>query len=177
MKSPWKYLAQLTSFGRADKEPDSPRETELQSPASEAAGPVAETPNETAGDPGAAYTDAAVVAVDGGEPALVMAVDRSGADDHASRPEPARPRQAIPTRKQRRRKTSASAVAVADAIEYGDKGSGAAQPPMTFADEVAALDDEIRCLRRQLAEKLLLQNTQLKKMLERYDASQVKSHL
>jgi hypothetical protein len=32
-----------------------------------------------------------------------------------------------------------------------------------------SLDDEIRVLRRQLAEKLRLQNAQLRKMLERFE--------
>jgi hypothetical protein len=40
---------------------------------------------------------------------------------------------------------------------------------MTFVNEMATLDEDIRQLRRQLAEKLRLQNTQLKKMLGRYD--------
>ncbi|MDL2408284.1 hypothetical protein PY650_22075 [Rhizobium calliandrae] len=38
-----------------------------------------------------------------------------------------------------------------------------------FFDEVASLDEEIKQLRSQLAQKLLLQNDQLKKMLERFE--------
>lgn len=38
-------------------------------------------------------------------------------------------------------------------------------------DEVATLDAEIKMLRNQLAQKLRLQNVQLKKMLERFDVS------
>ncbi|ASY73177.1 putative 21.7 KDA PROTEIN IN SYRB 5'REGION (ORF4) (plasmid) [Sinorhizobium fredii CCBAU 25509] len=40
-----------------------------------------------------------------------------------------------------------------------------------FFHEVATLDEEIKVLRTQLAEKLHLQNVQLKKMLERFDFS------
>lgn len=42
--------------------------------------------------------------------------------------------------------------------------------PPTFSDEVGDLDDEIRWLRIQLALKLGLQNAQLTKMLQRFDA-------
>ncbi len=40
-----------------------------------------------------------------------------------------------------------------------------------FFDEVASLDEEIKMLRSQLAQKLHLQNVQLNKMLERFDVS------
>ncbi|WFU05251.1 hypothetical protein QA648_31515 (plasmid) [Rhizobium sp. CB3171] len=40
-----------------------------------------------------------------------------------------------------------------------------------FFDEVASLDEDIKTLRRQLAQKLQLQNAQLRKMLERFGAS------
>ncbi|MFA1677445.1 hypothetical protein ACDY97_33355 [Rhizobium mongolense] len=41
--------------------------------------------------------------------------------------------------------------------------------PLTFLQEVAALDEEIAALKATLALKLKLQNAQLKKMLERFD--------
>ncbi|AWI61463.1 hypothetical protein AB395_00006286 (plasmid) [Sinorhizobium fredii CCBAU 45436] len=40
-----------------------------------------------------------------------------------------------------------------------------------FYHEVAALDEEIKMLRTQLAQKLHLQNVQLKKMLRRFEDS------
>jgi hypothetical protein len=40
-----------------------------------------------------------------------------------------------------------------------------------FLDDVAGLDEEIHQLKNQLAQKLYLQNVQLKKMLERFDVS------
>lgn len=41
--------------------------------------------------------------------------------------------------------------------------------PLTFLEEVAVLDEEIAALKADLALKLKLQNAQLKKMLERFD--------
>ncbi|EHK76690.1 hypothetical protein SM0020_17172 [Sinorhizobium meliloti CCNWSX0020] len=40
-----------------------------------------------------------------------------------------------------------------------------------FFHELATLDEEIKMLRTQLAQKLHLQNVQLKKMLERFELS------
>ncbi|APG88003.1 hypothetical protein SAMCCGM7_pC0805 (plasmid) [Sinorhizobium americanum CCGM7] len=40
-----------------------------------------------------------------------------------------------------------------------------------FFHEVAIIDEEIQMLRTQLAQKLYLQNVQLKKMLERFGVS------
>ena len=42
-------------------------------------------------------------------------------------------------------------------------------PPSDFGKQVAELDEEIKQLRIQLAQKLQLQNIQLKKMLDRFD--------
>lgn len=164
MKSPWKYLVQLASFGRTVKEPESPHEIATEEPIGDVDEPIVEASNEVAGN-----RDTATV---GGERAPTTTVDRSSTDDRVALPEPAGPTRPPPAKKQRRsRKTSASDVAVADAVEYGDGDSSAPQPPMTFVDEMTALDEDIRQLRRRLAEKLLLQNIQLKKMLERFDAS------
>lgn len=40
-----------------------------------------------------------------------------------------------------------------------------------FFDELASLGEEVKMLRSQLAQKLRLQNIQLKKMLERFEVS------
>ncbi|WP_310865730.1 hypothetical protein [Rhizobium hidalgonense] len=40
-----------------------------------------------------------------------------------------------------------------------------------FFDEVASLDEDIKTLKSELAQKLQLQNAQLKKMLKRFDVS------
>ncbi|MQB34228.1 hypothetical protein DXT93_27435 [Agrobacterium rhizogenes] len=52
-----------------------------------------------------------------------------------------------------------------------DQSAQSPSPLKTFFDEAVSLDEEIKQLRSQLAQKLLLQNIQLKKMLQRFDAS------
>ncbi|AVC46711.1 hypothetical protein RLV_0531 (plasmid) [Rhizobium leguminosarum bv. viciae] len=44
-------------------------------------------------------------------------------------------------------------------------------PHESFFASVMSLDEDIKQLRKQLAEKLHLQNVQLKRMLERFDGS------
>lgn len=91
-------------------------------------------------------------------------------DDPGSLPERAasdeRPR--AKPRRPRGNNSSVRNVAVTAAVKYADDGPDNQLPPMSFLAEVAALDEEIEQLRRQLAEKLLLQNAQLVKLLERY---------
>jgi hypothetical protein len=185
MKSPWKYLVQLASLGRTVKEPDSSRESETAKPnappahisalsvrTSDVAEPIVAASNDAVSNLDTAATPTAIAEVAGGESAAVATVDRSTTDDHAVLPERAYPAQPLPVKRRRRgAKSNVKNVAVTDAVEYGGGRSSVAQPPMTFFDELAGLDAEIRQLRRQLAEKLLLQNAQLKQMLERYDAS------
>ncbi|MBK5571908.1 hypothetical protein [Ensifer sp. SSB1] len=167
MKSPWKYLAQLASLGRTVKTSENAPEVETEDPAGEVDDLVVEGSNEEASSLDALNIDAAADQNDG---TLATIVDRSPADAQGMLPEPAGSPQPPPTKRRRRsRKTSAGDVAVAEVVEYGDRSSGAPQPPMTFVDEMTALDEDVRQLRRRLAEKLRLQNTQLKKMLGRYD--------
>lgn len=161
MKSPWKYLAQLASLGRTVKTSENAPEVETEDPAGEVDDLVVEGSNEEASSLDALNIDAAADQEDG---TVVTIVDRSPADAQGMLPEPAGPPQPPPTKRRRRsRKTSAGDVAVAEVVEYGDRSSGAPQPPMTFVDEMTALDEDVRQLRRRLAEKLRLQNTQLKK--------------
>ncbi|WP_026622802.1 hypothetical protein M728_005391 (plasmid) [Ensifer sp. WSM1721] len=74
-------------------------------------------------------------------------------------------------RRDRRKRTNAH-VAAQSAVATNDHQS---LPPSSSRDvffhEVATLDEEIKMLRTQLAQKLHLQNVHLKKMLERFDAS------
>jgi hypothetical protein len=51
------------------------------------------------------------------------------------------------------------------------QGLQPSSPRDLFFDEMAMLDEEIKMLRTQLAQKLHLQNGQLKKMLERFDVA------
>ncbi|NTG75555.1 hypothetical protein G6M02_19695 [Agrobacterium rhizogenes] len=54
---------------------------------------------------------------------------------------------------------------------HQDQSAQSPSPLKTFLDDAVSLDEEIKQLRSQLAQKLLLQNIQLKKMLQRFDAS------
>jgi hypothetical protein len=51
------------------------------------------------------------------------------------------------------------------------EGVSAQSTMPSFVDEAASVDEEIKRLRTQLAHKLILQNAQLRKMLERFDRS------
>jgi hypothetical protein len=62
-------------------------------------------------------------------------------------------------------------VAQSTAVANKDQSAQSPSSRETFFDEVAGLDEEIKQLRIQLAQKLHLQNVQLKKMLERFDVS------
>lgn len=185
MKSPWKFLVRLASRGSVAEESASTREIDTDKPNAPSPTPiqpddVAPQPidsveaesSEVGSDLGAVTVETAVIEVDRGKDASTTTVDRTKARTQVLQAERTHPPQPKPVKRQTRtRKTSVGNVAVVAAVKHVDGSSGVALPPMTFIDEVAALDEEINQLRRQLAEKLFLQNAQLKKMLERFDAS------
>ncbi|MBD9641752.1 hypothetical protein IB277_36300 [Ensifer sp. ENS07] len=160
---------QLVSPERAAKEQESLREIEVEEGVGEAADPTEQVSSEVADNHDLATSYATVT---GAAETPTTTVVQPGADDrvllpgHKPRPQP------LPKgSKKRSRKTGTGAVAASDVVEYGDAGSVVPRPPIAFDEEMRALDVEVGQLRRRLAEKLLLQNTQLKKMLKRYDAS------
>ncbi|MBD9641372.1 hypothetical protein IB277_34300 [Ensifer sp. ENS07] len=170
MKTPWKYLVELASRGRTDKAAENPPETEAEDPADEVVDPIVEALRKEESSLDVASSDTAVAAVDEEDRTSSATVEQATVDPQGGLPEPVGPPQPAATKRRRpSRKTGAVDVAVSKVAEYGDGSSGAPQPPMTFVNEMATLDEDIRQLRRQLAEKLRLQNTQLKKMLGRYD--------
>lgn len=65
--------------------------------------------------------------------------------------------------------TSAKRRRRARSVETGVVVSQTSPAVPIISDEITNLDDEIRILRRQLVNKLRLQNAQLKKMLERFE--------
>ncbi|MEY9534737.1 hypothetical protein [Sinorhizobium fredii] len=180
MKSPWKYLAGLTSFGRTIKEPVSPPEADSSKPDEPSPAPEEGTPAplDRSDDAASATVDVPdkptdptgnlVVPVEIVEQvSAAITVDSPRADDHASeRGQSARLRKV----QRRVRKPSARPVAVVKAIQPREAPI-VVRPPPTLSDEVAALDEEVRQLRRQLTEKLRLQNKQLAGLLKRFDAS------
>lgn len=174
MKSPWKYLVELASLGRTAKQLDGQREfetstaevppatladdrSEASDPIGDAASAAADIPNEPEGtfEPGREEIRAV------GLETSNVAVDLPSA------------KQRLPSKRPRRAPSVATrpqSPAQVDVVEYGMADPNA-QPPLTLCAEIAALDDEIHQLRRQLSEKLRLQNKQLTKLLERFDAS------
>jgi len=179
MKSPWKYLAGLTSFGRTIKEPVSPPEAETSKPdepsfapeegipapldrTDDAASAAVDVPDKPTDPTGNLVVPVEIVE----QVSAAITVDSPRADEHASeRGQSAKPR------KVQRRVTKPSARPVAVKAIQPKEAPVVGRPPPTSFDEVAALDEEVRQLRRQLTEKLRLQNEQLAGLLKRFDAS------
>lgn len=179
MKSPWKFLVQLASRGRTTETPEgmddndtaktneaAPAQDEILSaryPGDDIAPPLQDADDVADDvDAKAAASDAVEAASNSGPS---TSADLLRPDDRKLSTERALPSERLPVRQTRARETRRRSDAVVDAAE------GASAPPVRFVDEVALLDEEINQLRRQLAAKLSLQNAQLRRMLERFDAS------
>ena len=100
---------------------------------------------------------------------------RSTARSHALQVESGpneKPRRTPPTKGLKRAKRLHTEVVSQTAtVAKRDKSALASSSRDAFFDEVASLDEDIKQLRIQLAQKLHLQNVQLKKMLKRFDVS------
>ena len=201
MKSPWKFLAQLTSRGRPAETPAASSEHDAKTAAieSEAQQTSALPLSSTEAPDGPHHDETSVV-----DPVATTTSNETGRDHDAtpavsqpidddvvqvetpaevsqsSAEAPALVRQNATSKKsprapQAKRPARARRARIdRDAERTGltnEDQTAQSPPPPTFFDEVASLDEEIRQLRRQLAHKLHLQNVQLKKMLERFDIS------
>ncbi|MGF6175456.1 hypothetical protein [Ensifer sp. 4252] len=187
MKSPWKYLVELASLGRAAKEAErapenttdkahTPPVASVDAPSAQSlpdgapAEPMVEASNEMAATLDVATSEPIATPVDQSREAASRSLDRP-TGNHALLPDRARSTQPRPSNAQPRTKTKrVKDGTVRGDVEFASANSAAQRPPMTFLEEVAALDAEVMQLRRQLTAKLRLQNTQLRKMLDRYDA-------
>ncbi len=197
MKSPWKFLAQLTSRRRSAEtrestardhadteasESDARRTSVLSSNIPESSGSPDDDENLTAdfvASATATETDdalydpqAVTLPVDGEED---QSPSRSGGDAHALVPE-SRTSKKFPRTSRTKglgsaKRTRADMVSESTAVANSDQRAQSSSSRESFFDEVARLDEEIRQLRSQLAQKLYLQNVQLTKMLERFDGS------
>jgi hypothetical protein len=190
MKSPWKFLAQLTSRTRSAQTRES--EVAIDAEASETGARQTSAPssNSTAASsdheekptvdivPATPFKEIdgdldlpqALSPIDGVEvhtPAL-HEVSGSGADAHVSEPEIQESRKRAP-RTKRAKRTRTDVVSDSTAVSIG--AQTAQSSSFRFFDEVQRLDEEIMQLRSQLAQKLHLQNAQLTKMLERFNGS------
>jgi hypothetical protein len=201
MKPPWKFLAQLMSRQRPSEQPGQtserdidrkPVETKLQpAPPPLLASPEAVTgleyDDESSSQDPVEATTVNTSEVDTGAPASLMAEGReqkaeadsgreqSAVDVPALGPASAAGEQlGIPqvkpskvTRKGRAGRIAQSPVAVGgEPVPQSPSASGS-----PFFDEAASLDDDIKQLKDQLAQKLRLQNAQLRKMLKRFESS------
>lgn len=189
MKSPWKFFVGFASLGRSAKDSEDPEdvgasEAGATSQATSAPALVSEGNNSDGGSAGAETPDApadsgnldtiqpsvAIEALATSEEAAKYPIDEPSVGVAIALKRTTSRRSTSTKAPRRNRKTNNTKLAEAVAVEYGEENSSM-QPPLTFGDEVAALEEDVKQLRRRLAEKLRVQNTQLKKLLERYDAS------
>ncbi|MBB3543877.1 hypothetical protein [Rhizobium sp. BK399] len=198
MKSPWKYLTQLTSRKRpADYEDrsldDSPGQRAEEGEALQSSGEVEATlPSGTAdgdeplsdpemdvGTPFETKDDLGVATshLSDGADGNDQLVSKSRNDDTVDKPTPVSVSDAKseivhplrPTRAGRPKKNHAKVVAkTTSALDKGQTESPIPPAP-TVVDHGTELDREIKHLRNELAERLRLQNAQLRAMLERFE--------
>jgi hypothetical protein len=201
MKPPWKFLAQLMSRQRPSEKPGQaserdidrkPVETKLQpAPPPLLASPEAarglEHDDESSSQDPVAATTVNTSEVDTLAPASLTAETReqkAGADDSRDQSVVDVPALAptsraveplsVPRRKPSKvaRKGRVSAIAQSPVAVGGEpvpQSPSASGSP--FFDEAASLDEDIKQLKDQLAQKLRLQNAQLRKMLKRFESS------
>ena len=165
MKSPWKFLAQLTSRRR----PAEPRESAIERDADTEAG-ESQAPqtsvlplNPTEASRGSEHDESRSV-----EPLATAPSNETERDVDAAPAISAPARTKKPGRAKRSRTDT---VVQSPAVTNRDQNAQSPSSREAFFDEVTGLDEEIKQLRLQLAQKLHLQNVQLKKMLERFDVS------
>jgi hypothetical protein len=182
MKSPWKLLVQLTSRRRQEesRENSSDSESNLEKIESEPEFNESPVANSSATNSSKVDLDAARTAP---SPAVVHEnpspvrdeILHSGAEANAIVPKAragkksARaPRANRPALQDKRRAQLVVPHPVATQLDQSVRPSS---PGDTFFAKTESLDDEIKQLRVQLAQKLSLQNAHLRKMLERFDRS------
>lgn len=198
MKSPWKFLVQLSSRRRKAKvqENSIAHDADPEGLGSEAENKWAlpsDNPTEASSTPdhdldGPVDQVSMLSDKPTSDPNLIQAINESIDIQDAKTPAPSetnhsgakgmalgpksekskkpqrKPRIRLRERPKRARTVAPSAVATNESVQPSSSGD-------PFFNEVANLDEEIKELRRRLAQKLYLQNVQLKKMLERFDGS------
>lgn len=173
MKSPWKFLAQLASRTWSSGEDESTREAEaadrsarVVSAANTAAMHVSHA-DHASDESESDRNSLTVETADAEDPA-----EATSTIERKNEPEPATDRllplqSKAAKRKNKTRKTRGSGTPV-EAVKLG---ASSGPPAISSFEHAMVLDDEIKQLRRQLAEKLRLQNADLKKMLARFEKS------
>lgn len=170
MKSPWKFIGNLISRGRpADRDNgqdvESAEEAARAEPAQENTLPVTEVPPELPAED--------VSPIRKTEPAEeeVRAPERSARARSKARTAPKRHEAVKEVATRRKRVGRAKKIATDTAGAPISQPERAANTEDRFHTEVENVDADVRRLRRQLADVLVLQNAQLKKMLERFGVS------
>ncbi|MBB3918691.1 hypothetical protein [Rhizobium fabae] len=199
MKTPWKFLVELTSRRRPAKgrENSIGHATDLQAPDHEAE----QTPEPSSTESSASANHDEAVPVEQApaasneredSPQAGQALARPADDEEAwsAIPNEARhsdtsadlptrisetseksQRKPPPQRRERAKRTQATVVAQSAVATHEGQCVQPSSSPDAFFDEMASLDEDIKKLRSELARKLQLQNAQLKKMLKRFDVS------
>ncbi|NTH49336.1 hypothetical protein G6K98_32420 [Agrobacterium rhizogenes] len=202
MKSPWKFLVELTSRGRAAETPAASTEDDAETTAIESEAQQVpalplnstetsdrpdheETPpvdfgttttsNETASDLDARPAVSLPGDVEEIQAPVRKKTSQSSAEAPASVPQNERSRRSPPTlqakRPVRARRARTNVDAESARPTNKDQTAQSPSPRETLLNEAISLDEEIRRLRRQLAQKLHLQNAQLRTLLQRFDVS------
>ncbi|WP_155257562.1 hypothetical protein [Rhizobium leguminosarum] len=201
MKSPWRFLADLTSRRKTQSSPLVPPASDK--PAEDQAGdqdaaPTLSATKAASTDRSLGTTDVAAASPVTSSSVVRPTVEPSELASHLpsepvvdivepkvaiERPDPAvvaiapaNPGdiEALSTsgkNRSKRIKPGSVQVVTQSPFKSNDDPQPASLPaqPLTFLQEVAALDEDIAALKATLALKLKLQNAQLKKMLERFD--------
>lgn len=200
MKTPWKFLVELTSRRSAKTQQGTiGRETDSRAPDQDTASTPA-LPSFSTQASGTPDHDEAVVSVDTVPVASNEQESRNDAARTLERPANVEEPQAVEpgearhssaeldvlapksetraklrekrlTKRRERAKSPEGNVVARDVAARSEDQS--VQPRSSgngFFDEAESLDEDIRKLRSELAQKLHLQNAQLKKMLERFEA-------
>lgn len=191
MKSPWKFLAELTSRRRRADVQEGLAGHEGKGELSQGEGEQT-SPNLPNASDGSAQNDHLPVDDVSAVTSTVAASDvvpvRAASEpmdfpilephDDGRPPSPPARKANNHRLKAAGRKSEIAKGVRADAVVQKPAGSADEQPPeplisphQSFFASVRSLDEEIKQLRKQLAEKLHLQNVQLKRLLQRFDGS------
>ncbi len=194
MKTPWKFLVELTSRRRSAKGQENSigHDTDPAAQAHEAEQTQAPHSTEisTSGDHDQAVpVDRVTAASDEDSLEASQVSARPAGGEEAGKAEPSESRHSDlgagvpaeitvkslrkprPGRPERTQGTRAAVVARSPVAPHEGQGVQRPSSPNAFFDEVASLDEDIKKLRSELARKLQRQNAQLKTMLKRFDVS------
>ncbi|MBX4971018.1 hypothetical protein ABID08_005801 [Rhizobium binae] len=196
MKTPWKFLAELTSRRRAAKEQESSIGHDTDPAALDHESEKTPAPPSIEVPASARYSKAVLVEQvasslaekqDGGEAVQASPPPVDGDDVWTPTPSEARRSDASalgpnetsikvrrgppPSRRERTKGAEANVTARGAAAKREGQSVSPSSARDAFFDNVVSLDEDIKKLRSELARKLQLQNAQLKTMLKRFDVS------